>query len=46
MKLTLPSIHINRSAMFYLGLFAALFFLVMAVQPAMASEGTGGSLPL
>jgi len=30
--------------MFYLGLFAALF-LVMAVQPAMASEGTGGSLP-
>jgi type IV secretion system protein VirB2 len=30
--------------MFYLGLFAALF-LVMAVQPAMASTGTGGSLP-
>ncbi|MDJ1465912.1 conjugal transfer system pilin TrbC (plasmid) [Nitratireductor sp. GZWM139] len=30
--------------MLYFGLFAALF-LVMAVQPAMASEGTGGSLP-
>ncbi|WP_293701478.1 conjugal transfer system pilin TrbC [Thiolapillus sp.] len=44
MQLTLPSIRLNRSAMFYLGLFAALF-LVMAVQPTMASEGTGGSLP-
>jgi type IV secretion system protein VirB2 len=30
--------------MFYLGLFA-LMFLAMALQPAMASEGTGGSLP-
>ncbi|EDV1310810.1 IncP-type conjugal transfer pilin TrbC [Escherichia coli] len=44
MQLTLPTIRFNRSAMFYLGLFAVLF-LVMAVQPAMASEGTGGSLP-
>lgn len=44
MQLTLPTIRFNRSAMFYLDLFAVLF-LVMAVQPAMASEGTGGSLP-
>ncbi|HHC7370515.1 TPA: IncP-type conjugal transfer pilin TrbC [Vibrio parahaemolyticus] len=44
MQLSLSKISLNRSAMFYLGLFAVLF-LVMAVQPAMASEGTGGSLP-
>lgn len=44
MQLTLPTIRFNRSTMFYLGLVAVLF-LVMAVQPAMASEGTGGSLP-
>lgn len=34
----------NRSTMLYLSLFAVLF-LIMATQPAMASEGTGGSLP-
>lgn len=44
MQLNFSSFNLNRSVMFYFGLFAVLF-LVMAIQPAMASEGTGGSLP-
>ncbi|HGF5206015.1 TPA: conjugal transfer system pilin TrbC [Vibrio parahaemolyticus] len=44
MQFSLPTIQFNRSAVFYLGLFAALF-LAMSLQPAMASVGSGGSLP-
>lgn len=44
MQFSLSKIRFDRSSMFYLGLFA-LMFLAMALQPAMASEGTGGSLP-
>ncbi|WP_417519358.1 conjugal transfer system pilin TrbC [Marinobacter sp.] len=44
MHFNISSIRINRTTLAYLGLFAAVF-LIMAFQPAMASEGTGGSLP-
>ncbi|WP_020405880.1 conjugal transfer system pilin TrbC [Hahella ganghwensis] len=44
MEFSLPSVRLNRTTMAYLGLFAALFFL-MSLQPAMASTGTGGGLP-
>lgn len=35
----------NRKTVFYLGTFALLAFILMAAHPAMASTGTGGSLP-
>ncbi|EMK3344943.1 MULTISPECIES: conjugal transfer system pilin TrbC [Vibrio] len=44
MQFSLSKIRFDRTSMFYLGFFA-LMFLAMALQPAMASEGTGGSLP-
>lgn len=44
MQFTLPSFRFDRSAMFFYG-FLAVLMLLMVTQPAMASEGTGGSLP-
>jgi type IV secretion system protein TrbC len=37
--------QINRKTDFHLGTFAFLVFILMTVHPAMASTGTGGSLP-
>jgi len=45
MQASLSAFRFNRSAMFYLGLFALLAFMMLAPHPAFASEGTGGSLP-
>lgn len=45
MQASLSAFRLNRSAMFYLGLFALLAFMMLAPHPALASEGTGGSLP-
>ncbi|MDF1486023.1 conjugal transfer system pilin TrbC [Ramlibacter sp. H39-3-26] len=41
----IPAFRAPRSALFYLGLFAVLTFLLLAPHAAFASEGTGGSLP-
>lgn len=35
----------DRNTLFYVGMFAALAFFLLAPQLAFASEGTGGSLP-
>lgn len=43
MQLAFPSLPPNQSVMFYFGAFLVLFLMV--IHPAMASEGTGGSLP-
>ncbi|KGK67412.1 IncP-type conjugal transfer pilin TrbC [Xanthomonas euvesicatoria] len=45
MQASLSAFRLNRSAMFYLGLLALLAFMMLAPHPALASEGTGGSLP-
>jgi type IV secretory pathway VirB2 component (pilin) len=45
MQLAFPSLQINRSAYFYLGMLALLMIVIFSPQPAFASEGTGGSLP-
>ena len=44
MQTALPSFRLNQRAMFFLGAFLVLA-LLMVSHPAMASEGTGGSLP-
>ena len=44
MQLIPLSIQLNRSVIVHLGLCVTLL-LIMVVQPAIASEGTGGSLP-
>lgn len=43
MQFTSFSIRLNRQVVFCLSAF--LVFLLLVVSPAMASEGTGGSLP-
>ncbi len=45
MQPALPSFEPNRNIMFCLGLIALLAFFLLASQDAMASVGTGGSLP-
>jgi type IV secretion system protein VirB2 len=43
MQLAFPSLQLNQRSLFYLVASLLLFFLVS--EPALASEGTGGSLP-
>lgn len=45
MQVAFPTFTLNRHAMFWIGLIAILAILLLAPQPAFASEGTGGSLP-
>jgi len=40
-----PAVQIDRSAVFYIGLFILLAIMLFAPQHAFASEGTGGGLP-
>lgn len=44
MQHTFLSVRFSSNAVFFAGLFI-LTFLIMSIQPAIASEGTGGSLP-
>lgn len=45
MQLAMPSLRLDRNAVFYLGLLALVAFFLLAPHTAFASEGTGGSLP-
>jgi type IV secretion system protein TrbC len=45
MQRTAQLFHANRSAMFYIGTILLLAFFLLVPESALASEGTGGSLP-
>lgn len=46
MQVTLsPIFAVNRPTMFYIGMAMLLVFIFLSPQHALASEGTGGSLP-
>ena len=45
MHVAQSSFRLDRNAVFYLGLLALLSVILLAPHTALASEGTGGSLP-
>lgn len=45
MQLAFPTFQFNRNTYLYLGMLALLTVILFVPQPALASEGTGGSLP-
>jgi type IV secretion system protein TrbC len=45
MHVAQSSFRLDRNAVFYLGLLAVLSVILLAPHTALASEGTGGSLP-
>jgi type IV secretory pathway VirB2 component (pilin) len=45
MQLTFHTYQLNRNFVFWTGMIVLLAFVLLAPEPAFASEGTGGSLP-
>ncbi|MFU8797338.1 MAG: conjugal transfer system pilin TrbC [Gammaproteobacteria bacterium] len=45
MQLLIKNIHINRSTLFYIGLFSLMAILLMIPEHAFATPTTGGDLP-